>query len=1021
MNALKITLFGTPSVVLDGHPVTFAYKKAAALFYYLLLNQKVPRNEAASLLWGDSDSASALKNLRHAIYTIRKNLGIDIFNAGQTAVLELRDDLDIDCDVLNFVEENILLDTQKEFMEGFSLQHCEVFEDWMNEQRRILHSRYLEILLAQEKKAFQSGDLSTAERLGLRYVHQDPLEESAAVMLMQLYRAQKKYRRAIGIYNELYKNLSAELSISPLKETSDLYYKIIDEWNSSTEHVEEESNELLLGKDGVLSEILSLCNRPLTESRTPCAVIKGEAGVGKTYLLDHVLNDYDFSDWLICRSYCYQSESHIPLSPWNSVMMTLMTEMEAGEFTVPENFRKNASILFPCLSASCGQDFVTCDMNYNIQQSYHMAQESALLIFAAAARHIPLLLVFEDIHWMDKNSIDLLAIFLRRLRNLKVTVLCTSRTIYPDYVRDFMDSALSDNIACMLNVDCFNEQETALFAQHYIKSTSNPGLNKQLYERTGGNALLLVQMINILQEHPEYSTMSDDFGDIIGTRLANLPPDEHQVLDLISVFPDRAPFDMLSSILTKNSMELMYLCNQLQRRMLIQENCVDNTLAYSLTHELIRSSLVKQQSAPARRILHSRVAQYLEENMDRNGTISYERLIYHFREGGDQFKVFQYQVAALEAYTGLHYAVLPTLETGVDSKSEVQNLEDYFHMLEGELSELRSSRVADSDTLDQLEMTLLLAKGRYAVYVGEYKPGLSALDKLTKLCNEKHADGPLISAQFQYICFGIQTYNTKIMSIHLEILNRLLSEKKDSENFGIYLRMEGLLQLMSGNYVLSRAMLQKSIQVFENLAPNGDDRYTINIAGAYNYIAESYRMEHDYQQAFLAYDQAILYNRSRGYYPGTAVFYTNYGVAAAQSGEHRIAKQLLNFALETYREAHEYSERPIALSHMAYYEAEAGNFGTAAKYIKEGVRISAMIGSPLWKAIVCYQGWRIHVMIARRHQDAPELCQLWPQDLTDHTNKCLSKLKNVTRGTPPKDIVDAIQVLTDFLADTSRE
>lgn len=100
-------------------------------------------------------------------------------------------------------------------------------------------------------------------------------------------------------------------------------------------------------------------------------------------------------------------------------MTTLMAELEAHHFSVPENYLKTAAGLFPCLSASFGRDYTASDLNYPVQRNYHVAQESALLIFAAVARQFPLLLIFEDIHWMDKNSVDLLAVFLRRLRNLK--------------------------------------------------------------------------------------------------------------------------------------------------------------------------------------------------------------------------------------------------------------------------------------------------------------------------------------------------------------------------------------------------------------------------------------------------------------------------------------------------------------------------------------------------------------------------------------------------------------------------
>ena len=990
MAELYVKMLGSPSVQVDGQSVAFPYRKADALLYYLIFRKKAARSELAGLLWADSDSASALKNLRHAIYTIRKGLGFEVFLPGHSAMLELDPAVVIHCDACEFLEDESLCELQGEFLEGFSIQNCGLFEDWLTAQRNLLHTQYLKRLLAAEKAAFRSGDLAGAEQLGLKYVQLDPLEESAAVILMEVYSAQKKFRKAISVYHELYQNLSAELSISPLKETTALYYRIVNEWNASTYKMEEQSYHLLVGKDLALRHLLAMCNGPAAQRRAPCALIEGEAGVGKTYLLDHVLTYYDFSGWLVCRGFCYQSESSEPLTPWNAIMTTLMAELEAHHFSVPENYLKTAAGLFPCLSASFGRDYTASDLNYPVQRNYHVAQESALLIFAAVARQFPLLLIFEDIHWMDKNSVDLLAVFLRRLRNLNVTVICTTRDVYPEHVKEFLDSARRDNILECYPIHRFNREETARFVQHYLNAEPSEEMMDRIYEATGGNALLLVQLTTSMQEVPDASAIADNLENIIGYRLANLTLEERQVLDLISVFPGWASFESLSSILTRDPIDLMYLCNRLKQRILIVESTRDSSLSYSLAHEQIRSALLEQQSAAARRILHLRVAQYLESQMAHSPAPLYDRLIYHYQEGGDRFKVFQYRVLSLNAYASIYYAVLPTLTEDSDT-SGPQDISHYFHTLEKELSALRAARIQPEE-LDRLEASLLHAKSCYCIYAGYYVEGLVALRRLVELCGILGDNTLLVRAHLQYIYYGIQIYDIQIMEKHLQAGMALLAGREQSEEYGIYLRMEGLLQTMRGQYALSRSTLQRSIDTFQHLSPGGGNRYAINIAGAYNYIAETWRLQGDYDQAFLAYDQAIIYNRSRGYYPGAAVFYTNYGVASFQKGETAIARQLFGYALETYQAAHEYSGRPIALSYLAFFEAREGRYAQAAAYIREAHQVSDQIGSPWWKGITLYQGWKIRALLKERGVQAPEFQGLWPDEARAHCRQCLDCL-----------------------------
>ena len=191
MAELYVKMLGSPSVQVDGQSVAFPYRKADALLYYLIFRKKADPSELAGLLWADSDSASALKNLRHAIYTIRKGLGFEVFLPGHSAMLELDPAVVIHCDACEFLEDESLCELQGEFLEGFSIQNCGLFEDWLTAQRNLLHTQYLKRLLAAEKAAFRSGDLAGAEQLGLKYVQLDPLEESAAVILMEVYTAQK--------------------------------------------------------------------------------------------------------------------------------------------------------------------------------------------------------------------------------------------------------------------------------------------------------------------------------------------------------------------------------------------------------------------------------------------------------------------------------------------------------------------------------------------------------------------------------------------------------------------------------------------------------------------------------------------------------------------------------------------------------------------------------------------------------------------------------------------------------------
>ena len=821
MPELNAKLFGTPAVSVDGREITLPYKKADALLYYLILKRKTTRSELIGLLYEDTDSATALKNLRHAIYTIRKAFAFDPFVPGQRSIVEFSADVEIACDVYDFERGDMLSAYHGEFLKDFNVSHSSAFDAWLSDQRNLYQSQYLHQLLAAEKEAYYAGKLDLAEKYGTEYIAIDPLEESAFSTLMQVYRDQKKFRKALGLYHTLCKNLSDEFSISPLKETSALYYQIVDAWNTTTYKLEVGSDQQLIGKDAVLHKLVSLCNGSRLESDKICALIQGKTGVGKTYLINYILHQYDFSGWAICQASCYQSEMNTVLAPWNTIMLQLIPKFESENIRIPDVYIKTAAGLFPCLSVECQHNFSGISSDYPAGADYLAALESTLLILSTVAKKVPVLLILEDIHWIDNNSADLLSMLLHRLRSTNITIICTSRDILQPYAQQVLNNAVRDKLLDVYNIDAFSQEETTRFVNFYAPGRYSQKEIDNLYQSTEGNGLFLVQLLDSMHESNGLKNIPASADSIIQMRLAGLSSDELQVLDVISVFRDWAPFDILTSLLTKTPLELLYLCDQLKQKNLLTESTRGKVLGYSFTHERVKAMLSQRQSESARRILHLRIGEY---------------------------------------------------------------------------------------------------------------------DKC-------------------------------------------------------------------------RSWLDRSISFFESLDADGEGRYVISIAGAYNYIAETYRLERNFDKALEYYDKAILFNQRRGSYPGAAIIYTDYGVAAYQSGEKEVARELLSYTEELYQSFHEYSQMPIALSYLALFDVEDGQYVSAAARLSKALDVGRKMGSPWWNGITLYITWKIRLLLEKQAINVPELSVLWPQDKRKHCIECLDCLHRLEPRTETAEMEQTLEAL----------
>lgn len=83
MNRIYVHFFGTPMIYLDENRTSFPFKKAEALFYYLVIKKRALKDELSALFWPDIESEKARKNLRNSIYNIRNILGKDVLLSPQ--------------------------------------------------------------------------------------------------------------------------------------------------------------------------------------------------------------------------------------------------------------------------------------------------------------------------------------------------------------------------------------------------------------------------------------------------------------------------------------------------------------------------------------------------------------------------------------------------------------------------------------------------------------------------------------------------------------------------------------------------------------------------------------------------------------------------------------------------------------------------------------------------------------------------------------------------------------------------
>ena len=154
---LNVTMLQTPSVTLDGVPVSFPFKRADALLYYMLVRRSATRQELISLLWESCDEATGLKNLRNTLYTLKKTLGGDFLLSPQKSLVVVNSAWEVDCDYDRFTQQGDFSAYRGPFLQGFAVKHAFSFDEWLDRTREKLHEQYLG-RLAQQAQAALRGE-----------------------------------------------------------------------------------------------------------------------------------------------------------------------------------------------------------------------------------------------------------------------------------------------------------------------------------------------------------------------------------------------------------------------------------------------------------------------------------------------------------------------------------------------------------------------------------------------------------------------------------------------------------------------------------------------------------------------------------------------------------------------------------------------------------------------------------------------------------------------------------------------
>ena len=515
--------------------------------------------------------------------------------------------------------------------------------------------------------------------------------------------------------------------------------------------------------------------------------VVGEAGLGKTRLIYEFRTALDLSRVNQVRGRCAatgESMSYLPFvdlfQRWFRIRNTdspaqMLDKARSGALALDPVLEEHLPALLHLLSIPGEHSFPPGMAGEAIQRKIQAALKAYL---AAGCKERPLVMVFEDLHWVDDNSEAMFQQYIESISTLPVTLLLSYRPEYrppwghyghltPLVLKPLAESATEDIVASTLKVESLPEglapvvhshtEGNPFFTEEVVLSLEEQGLLR----RDNGSAVLTQAVENI--------SFPDSVQAVVRARIDRLPEAPRDTLRLAAVV-GREFTESLVTRLSEAKEDVSAQLGQLKSLEMILEKRFKPELEFifknAITHQVVYESLLLAR----RKTLHKLVGLGIEELYANRLPEFYEMLAHHFEQGEVWDKAVEYlelagekagRLFSLRQARSYFLAAVAILDRGKLSRQDKRRRIDLTLKLVGvsfyaatweQIKILETSRKYAQDLKDDARMAQLAYRMGQSYYVFGWM-GTNALTEFTTSLEiaDKLGDDPLRARSFSFL------------------------------------------------------------------------------------------------------------------------------------------------------------------------------------------------------------------------------------------------------------------------------
>lgn len=439
---------------------------------------------------------------------------------------------------------------------------------------------------------------------------------------------------------------------------------------------------VIIGRESHL-DTLAHCIELIRDGHGQTVLVSGEAGIGKSRLVAEASKiartlQESVAATLVLEGRCFEPDRALPYAPLVDLLHSFLTTHSFHELALLAGPGASSLVkLLPEMADSLPESEQRSTLDS--EQEKRRLFSTLLHCFTQLAKAQPLVILIEDIHWSDDNSLEFLLFLVRQIISRPILLLLTYRSEEEHSALLQFFAGLDRErltIELMLTHLSIDEVEAMIRAIFTLPRAASADFIATIYRYTEGNPFFIEEMLkslvttgeitysdgkwerkdrlveprhgNSLPDHPQ---LPRSVQLAVQQRLDHLSGEAREVLSLAAIIGRRFDFALLQYITGRNEAELVHLVRELIAAQLVVEEAED-VLAFR--HALTRQAVYSDLLARERRVLHRTVAQAMQHIYADTLDAHLSELAYHFYMAKEWAEVLEYARRAGEKAQSLY-------------------------------------------------------------------------------------------------------------------------------------------------------------------------------------------------------------------------------------------------------------------------------------------------------------------------------------------------------------------------------